>query len=403
MRIVTGRYTEAKVYASVIEDEALAQIKTLCDQESSIGSNIAIMPDVHAGKGCTIGTTMTIGNKIIPNLVGVDIGCGLSAVEASGEIDLSELDSAVINNIPCGFNIRNKEHRFVKELRLEELVCKEVINLERAKLSLGTLGGGNHFIEVNKSESGKIYIVVHSGSRNLGLQVAKHYQSLAYEKLKDSGFNEARQNMIRHYKMFGMERKLEQDLKELKKECLNAMVSYDLAYLVGKDFSDYIHDMKIVQEYASWNRQVMLGIIFNELKLKAVDKITTVHNYIDTNRMILRKGAVSAQADEILLIPINMRDGVLLCKGKGNKDWNYSAPHGAGRLMSRSKAKSEFTLEEFKRIMGEANIYSSSVGQETLDECPMAYKPIDVIKEDIKDTVEIIDVLKPIYNFKASE
>lgn len=368
MIIIKGQFNRAKVFTSVIDEGAMEQIKTLCNQEFTKDSKIRIMPDVHAGAGCTIGTTMTITDKVVPNLVGVDIGCGMETIRLkNSHIELSKLDKLIYERIPSGYKIRKKPHRYNENIDLSALKCRKGANLklERAILSLGTLGGGNHFIEGNKDEEGNIYIVVHSGSRHLGLEVATYYQKLAYETLKG-----------------------------------NEDIPKELAYLTGQLMEDYIHDMKLIQKFAVLNRKAMMDEIIKGMKLKVEEEFTTTHNYIDTKNMILRKGAVSAQKGEKLLIPINMRDGSLICIGKGNPDWNYSAPHGAGRLMSRNQAKSSLTLSEFKKVMD--GIYTSSVNRSTLDEAPMAYKDMDDILDNIGDTADLISIIKPIYNFKAS-
>ena len=393
-----GKYNTAKVFTEVIEETAIGQIIELCNQKFIAGETIRIMPDVHAGAGCTIGTTMTITDKIVPNLVGVDIGCGIYVTKLKDKhIELQKLDKVIREFVPSGFSVRSGVHDYAKYVNLGNLRCiKGVNNLDRIYQSLGTLGGGNHFIEVNKDSEGNLYLVIHSGSRNLGKQVAEYYQNLAIEKLS-SNLDEQKA-LIAKLKAEGRQSEIEAELKKLKRPVINKA----LAYVDGKDFEDYIHDMEITQNFAYWNRKAMAQVILKEMKIKVTleDEFTTVHNYIDTDSKILRKGAVSAQAGEILLIPINMRDGSLLCRGKGNADWNYSAPHGAGRLMSRSVAKESFTVNEFKKQMD--GIYTTSVGQSTLDECPMAYKGIDDIVGNIGDTVEILDTLKPIYNFKAS-
>ena len=393
-----GKYNAAKVFTEVIEETAIGQIIELCNQKFIAGETIRIMPDVHAGAGCTIGTTMTITDKIVPNLVGVDIGCGIYVTKLKDKhIELQKLDKVIREFIPSGFSVRSGVHDYAKYVNLGNLRCiKGVNNLDRIYQSLGTLGGGNHFIEVNKDSEGNLYLVIHSGSRNLGKQVAEYYQNLAIEKLS-SNLDEQKA-LIAKLKAEGRQSEIEAELKKLKRPVINKA----LAYVDGKDFEDYIHDMEITQNFAYWNRKAMAQVILKEMKIKVTleDEFTTVHNYIDTDSKILRKGAVSAQAGEILLIPINMRDGSLLCRGKGNADWNYSAPHGAGRLMSRSVAKESFTVNEFKKQMD--GIYTTSVGQSTLDECPMAYKGIDDIVNNIGDTVDILDILKPIYNYKAN-
>lgn len=361
---INGKYNRAIVYTDNIEDGATKQIETLCNEEFTKGSKIRIMPDVHCGVGCTIGTTMTIDDKVVPNLVGVDIGCGMEVIKIENKrIEPQKLDKLIYEKIPCGFKIRDKEHKFIDEIDLNELKCKDKINIVRARKSIGTLGGGNHFIEANKDNDGSIYIVIHSGSRNLGHEVASLYQKEAHKSF--NGNNK------------------------------------DLAYVSGELFKDYIHDMKIVQRFAELNRKAMIYEIIKGMKLKVSEEFTTIHNYIDTENMILRKGAVSAKKGEKLLIPINMRDGSVICIGKGNEDWNFSAPHGAGRIMSRSQAKNSFTLNQYKKTM--QGIFTTSVNKDTLDECPLAYKPIEEIMDNIKDTVEIVQKITPIYNFKAAE
>lgn len=355
---INGQYNTARVFTDDIEESAKAQIMAMCNQDFLDGSRIRIMPDVHAGKGCTIGTTMTIKNKVVPNYVGVDIGCGMETVRIREKrIELQKLDKLIRTKIPSGFNIRSKPHKYSDRIDVSKLCYYGGIKAKRALLSIGTLGGGNHFIEVDKDEAGNLYIVIHSGSRHVGVETANYYQNKAFKK--------------------------------------------GTPYCEGTLFDEYIHDMKIVQEYAMINRQAMMNEIVTEMKLHIEDQFTTVHNYIDTDSMILRKGAVSAKTGERLLIPINMRDGSIICTGKGNPDWNYSAPHGAGRLMSRIEAKQCFTVSEFKKQMD--GIYTTSVNASTLDECPMAYKSMSSIVENIKDTVDIVEIIKPIYNFKAGD
>ena len=398
MIILNGKYNSAEVFTENIDNQAIAQIISLCSQPFSAGSKIRIMPDVHAGSGCTIGTTMTITDKVVPNLVGVDIGCGMETVVLKEKhIELQKLDKLIYEKIPSGFEIRQKPHRFAEKIDLSELYCIEHINPVRAELSIGTLGGGNHFIEADKGSDGKIYIVIHSGSRHLGVEVAKYYQNEAYRRLNKSSAKEV-QELIDRLKAEGRERQIQQELKKLA-NTKRTDVPKHLAYTEGELFFHYIHDMKLVQKFAEINRQAMMTEIIKGMGLHITESFTTIHNYIDTDSMILRKGAVSAQKGERLLIPVNMRDGSLLCTGKGNADWNYSAPHGAGRLMSRSEAKESFTVSEYKKQM--KGIYTTSVNSGTLDECPMAYKSIEDIVNNIGDTVEINDIIKPIYNFKA--
>ena len=394
---IKGKYNTAKVFTDVVDEASVRQITELCCQEFTSGEKIRMMPDVHAGTGCVIGTTMTVTDRIVPNLVGVDIGCGMETVLLKNKhIELEQLDKLIYEKIPSGFAVRSKPHKYFRETDLSKLRCADKIDLRRAELSLGTLGGGNHFIEADKGESG-IYIVIHSGSRHLGTEVAKYYQNAAYDELNSADEAEVFA-LIAELKAAGRQTEIQRELKKLK-NVKRTPVPKHLAYLRGKLFDDYIHDMKIVQHYASLNRRAMMDEIISGMKLKPAEQFTTIHNYMDTENMILRKGSVSAQAGEKLIIPINMRDGSLICIGKGNPDWNFSAPHGAGRLMSRSEAKESFTVSEFKKQM--KGIYTTSVSSGTLDECPMAYKNMEDIAGNIGDTAEIAEIIKPIYNFKA--
>ena len=400
IRIVQGEYNSAKVFTDVVEDTAIAQIKTLCDQPFTQGTQIRVMPDVHAGAGCTIGTTMTIADAIVPNLVGVDIGCGMEVVKIKNKfIEPQKLDKVVRATVPAGFSIRSQAHAYAEDIDLSELYCASRLDLGRAYRSLGTLGGGNHFIEADKDEDGGIYLIIHSGSRHLGLEVAKYYQNLAWDSLNSVPQDEIRA-LIERYKAEGRTEEIQSALETLTKG-VSTDIPRSLAYVTGSLFDAYIHDMKIVQHFAMLNRKAMAREIMKEMKLKPEGSFTTIHNYIDTDSMILRKGAVSAKAGETLIIPINMRDGCLLCTGKGNPDWNYSAPHGAGRLMSRKAARESFTVSAFRKEMN--GIYTTSVSSETLDECPMAYKRMEDIVDNIAPTVSIDRVIKPIYSFKAGE
>ena len=400
MFTIEGKANTAKVFTEVIDEGAVRQIKELCDQDWAAGSQIRIMPDVHAGAGCTIGTTMTITDKAVPNLVGVDIGCGMETVRLKEtHIELQKLDKLIYERIPSGFDIRDTPHRFAEHIDLTELFCYDEINPLRAERSIGTLGGGNHFIEADKGSDGSVYIVIHSGSRHLGVETAKFYQEEAFKRL--NGCSKADiSGLIAQMKAQGREKEIQSEIVRLKNE-VRTSVPRHLAYCEGELFDQYIHDMKLVQEFAMLNRQAMMDEIIKGMGLHVRERFTTIHNYIDTEEMILRKGAVSAKAGEKLLIPINMRDGSLICTGKGNPDWNCSAPHGAGRLMSRTAAKNSFTVSEFRKQMN--GIFTTSVNSATLDECPMAYKSMEDIVENIGDTVEINDVIKPIYNFKAGE
>lgn len=393
-----GKYGDAKIFTDVADEASIAQVIMLLNQEFIKGSRVRLMPDIHAGAGCTVGTTMTITDKIVPNLVGVDIGCGMETVKIREKhIELQKLDKLIYEKIPSGFNIRDKAHRFFKDFPLEELYCYKEINPIRAEKSLGTLGGGNHFIEADKNDQGDIYIVIHSGSRHLGLEVANYYQNEGYNALNGSSKKDI-ELLIADLKAQGKEKSIQKAIKALK-NTKTTNIPKQLAYVEGELFDRYIHDMKIVQKFAELNRQAMTEEILKGMKLHPEEQFTTIHNYIDTENMILRKGAVSAKEGEKLLIPINMRDGSLICRGKGCEDWNCSAPHGAGRLMSRASAKQSFTVSEFKKQM--EGIYTTSVGADTLDECPMAYKGMEDIVDNIGETAEITEIIKPIYNFKA--
>lgn len=393
-----GKYAQAKVFTDVVDEASISQVINLLNQPYVEGSRIRMMPDIHAGAGCTIGTTMTIGDKVCPNLVGVDIGCGMETVRIREKhIEMQKLDKLIRQEIPSGFGIRSTPHRFIQEVDLSELYCAKHVQIGKAELSIGTLGGGNHFIEADKDEDGNIYIVIHSGSRHLGLEIANYYQEAGYKALTTYSKAET-QEIIERMKAEGREKEISSQLKKLKKEC---KVPKPLAYVEGELLEQYLHDMSIAQEFARLNRKAMMDVIMKGMKFHAEETFTTIHNYIDVGNRILRKGAVSAQEGEKLLIPINMRDGSLICIGKGNEDWNYSAPHGAGRLMSRSEAKERFTVSEFKHEM--EGIYSTSVSRSTLDESPMAYKGMQDIVDNIGPTAEIVSIIKPIYNFKAGE
>ena len=381
---------DIKIYATTLEDVAFEQIKELGEFEPYQDSKIRIMPDCHAGVGCTIGTTMEIKDKITPNLVGVDIGCGMLTVKLKEtDIDLQKLDSVINEFIPNGFNIHSEPKA---DFDFDKLLAKN-LNIGRATLSIGSLGGGNHFIEVGKNSKGELFLVIHSGSRNIGGQVAKYYQDIAIEKLTDN--SKEREELIERLKKEGKQNEIGEELKKLKKPIINK----DLAYLTDDDFDNYMRDMELMQKFAALNRRTMANIVLDKAGLSEAEAFETIHNYIDFKRMILRKGAVSAENGEILLIPINMCDGSIIAKGKGNEDWNYSAPHGAGRLMGRNEAHKKLNFDEFKEQM--KDVYSTSVLTETLDEAPNAYKSMNEIIEAIGETVEIIDIIKPIYNFKA--
>ena len=396
---IKGKVNTAICFARVVEDEAIEQIRRMCDTEMTRGSQIRIMPDVHAGKGCTIGTTMTITDKAVPNVVGVDIGCGMYTVKLGQvDIDFEKVDEAC-HIIPSGFDTWES----VKwPFDLTELRCyRELERAKRLSKSLGTLGGGNHFIEIDVAADGTKYLVIHSGSRNLGKQVAEYYQQLAIDLNhgKEEYFAK-RDQIIAEYKAAGRKKEIQSALKALKWEKKDASVPDDLCYLYGKYLEDYLHDVVICQRFARLNREHMAEVILEYIGLEAQEAFHTIHNYIDTDEMILRKGAIAAHEGELVLIPINMRDGSVLATGKGNPDWNFSAPHGAGRIMSRSKAKDVIEMEDYRKAM--EGIYTTSVNPSTLDEAPMAYKSLEDIIDVIEEAVDVIEVLKPVFNYKAS-
>ena len=397
---IRGRCGTAIAYAKVIEEEAVEQIRRMCDYEFTEGASIRIMPDVHWGKGCTIGTTMTVRDKVVPNLVGVDIGCGMYTVDlGNGEIDLVRFDEAA-HFVPSGRGLwEGRQEKF----DLLALRCyRSLKDTKRIARSLGTLGGGNHFIEIDRSADGTNYLVIHTGSRNLGKQVAEHYQNIAIDLShgKDELFR-ARDELIRRYKAEGRRSELQEAIKALNRDfkARAAEIPADLAFLFGSYLEDYLHDIEICQSFARRNREVIARVLLERAGLTAGEAFHTVHNYIDTDERILRKGAIAAHAGERVLIPINMRDGSILAVGRGDPDWNYSAPHGAGRLMSRTAAKERLSMEEFRETM--ADVYTTAVNENTLDEAPMAYKSLADILDVIEDSVDVIEVLKPIYNFKA--
>lgn len=396
---IKGKINTAICYAKVVEDEAIEQIRRMCDYEFTQDSKIRIMPDVHAGKGCTIGTTMTVTDKVVPNIVGVDIGCGMYTVNLGKEsIDLEKLDEAA-HFIPSGMNIwEGRQERF----DLQELRCyRSLRNTKWLERSLGTLGGGNHFIEVDRASDETNYLVIHTGSRNLGKQVAEIYQQLAIDlnKGKETYFQQ-RDEIIRTYKEQGRRKEIQKALEAISWNQRETTMPEDLCFLYGQFYEDYMHDVEICQRFARRNREKIAEILLARTGMTAGEAFHTIHNYIDTDEMILRKGAIAAHAGEKVLIPINMRDGSVLAIGKGNPEWNFSAPHGAGRIMSRTKAKSELNLDEYRKAM--AGVYTTSVNEATLDEAPMAYKSLEDIIDVIKESVDVIEVMKPIYNFKAN-
>ncbi len=402
MTHIVGKFNTAVCFTDTLEPTAYSQIETVCNEEAFANSKIRIMPDVHAGKGCTIGTTMTIVDKVVPNMVGVDIGCGMYTVNLGKiDIDFEKFDEAA-HAIPCGRNVwEGRLERF----DLTALRCyRNLKDSKRLERSLGTLGGGNHFIEIDADTDGNKYLIIHSGSRNLGTQVADFYQALAIDlNLGKEEYFKQREEIIRTYKEQGRRSEIQSTLKQMEKEWEDKepTIPRELCYLYGSFMEDYLHDIDICQRFAKRNREKMAEILLEKNCFEALDAFHTIHNYIDVDEMILRKGSVSAREGERILIPINMRDGSLICVGKGNADWNYSAPHGAGRLMSRSTAFEQLTMEEYQTQM--AGIYTTCVSTSTLDESPMAYKNMDEIVANIEPTADIIAHIKPIYNFKAAE
>lgn len=397
---IKGKVATAIAYANVIEDAAIEQIRRMCDYAFTEGSKIRIMPDVHAGKGCTIGTTMTIHDKAVPNVVGVDIGCGMYTVRLlETEIDFEHLDEAA-HYVPSGMNVWEGRR---ESFDLEALRCyRELKDAKRLQRSLGTLGGGNHFIEVDRASGGTLYLVIHTGSRNLGKQVAEYYQHLAVELNQGrEEYFKKRDALIAEYKAAGRRKEIQAALKALHWADKPLSVPEDLCFLYGEYLENYLHDVEICQRFARRNRELIAQILLERAGLTGADGFHTIHNYIDTDEMILRKGAIAAHKGEKVLIPINMRDGSVLAIGRGNPEWNYSAPHGAGRLMSRGAARETLSMEAYTEAM--KGIYTTSVNPSTIDEAPMAYKSLEDIIDVIRDSVDVVDIMKPIYNFKASD
>jgi tRNA-splicing ligase RtcB (3'-phosphate/5'-hydroxy nucleic acid ligase) len=396
---ITGTRTEAKVFSNYPQETALAQIEELCNQEFLKDTKISIMPDYHAGKGCVIGTTIQLKDKVVPNLVGVDVGCGVLTVKLQDKkVDFNKLDNVIRTYVPSGQELHSEETvKFISTSfpLTDEYKAKHILSQGKSEYSLGTLGGGNHFIEVSVDDAGCHYLTIHTGSRYVGSKIAQYYQKVAISKLRQQDLT----MIIEQLKREGRQNEIQSAIQSFKDT--NPVIPNDLAYLEGEDFHDYIHDMKLAQAFAKANREEIARAITENMGFEVDDRFDTVHNYIDTENMILRKGAVSAQSGERLIIPINMRDGSILAVGKGNEDWNYSAPHGAGRVLSRTKAMNSLNMEEFHQTM--KGIWTTSVSKETLDEAPMAYKPIHEILEKIDETVEIVGIIKPVYNFKASE
>lgn len=403
MMEIRGKVNTAICYATIVEDEAIEQIRRMCDYDFTAGAQIRIMPDVHAGKGCTIGTTMTITDKAVPNIVGVDIGCGMYTVNLGQvAIDFEQVDAAA-HEIPSGVHVWEN---CMEPFDLTGLRCYENLQqIDRLERSLGTLGGGNHFIEIDVAADGTKYLIIHSGSRNLGKQVAEFYQKLAIALHEGRIDYAARHNeIIRTYTAQGRQSEIQTALKALDRERSERAATEippDLCYLYGAHLADYLHDVEICQRFARRSREKMAETILEKTGMSALSSFHTIHNYIDTEEMILRKGAIAAHEGELVLIPINMRDGSVLARGKGNPEWNYSAPHGAGRLMSRSEARKTLDLEAYRKTM--AGVYTTSVNASTIDEAPMAYKSLEDMMDVIQASVDVLEVLKPIYNFKASE
>lgn len=407
---LSGKYNTCKIFTDNCDNETISQLTNLLNQESVKGSKIRIMPDTHAGKGCVIGTTMTLQDKVIPNLVGVDIGCGMLAIKLKEkEINLKLLDEVINKYVPAGFEIHESP---VSRSFADKIIAP--VDVDKAFKSLSSLGGGNHFLEIDRDSRGNLWLVVHTGSRHLGIEVCEYYQNRAYEELQESAKGGSLKQLINstisELKTAHREKEISKQIEKIKADYErenNTKVPRELAYLTGQDFDDYIHDMQLTQQHAAINRKCIADTIITKMDLHPVSKdccydedyFDTIHNYIDCDNMILRKGSVSAELGERLIIPMNMRDGSLICIGKGNPDWNYSAPHGAGRIMSRSQAKDKVNLDDFEESM--KGIFSTSVCASTIDESPFVYKPMQEIMDNIKDTVEIVDIIKPIYNFKA--
>jgi tRNA-splicing ligase RtcB (3'-phosphate/5'-hydroxy nucleic acid ligase) len=396
---VSGTQTEAKVFSNYPQETAIEQIKELCNQAFLKDTKISIMPDYHAGKGCVIGTTIQLKDRVVPNLVGVDVGCGVLTVKLRDrKVDFNKLDNVIRTYVPSGQELHSDETvRFISTSfpSITEYKAKQILSQGRSEYSLGTLGGGNHFIEVSVDSDGSHYLTIHTGSRYVGSKIAQYYQKVAISRLRKQDLS----IIIDQLKLEGKQNEIQTAIQSYKEQ--NPAIPNDLAYLDGEDFNDYIHDMKLSQAYAKANREEIARTITEKMGFEELDRFDTVHNYIDTENMILRKGAVSAQDGERLIIPINMRDGSILAVGKGNAEWNFSAPHGAGRVLSRTKAMKTLNMEEFHQTM--KGVWTTSVSEETLDEAPMAYKPIDEILEKIDETVEVVGLIKPVYNFKASD
>ncbi|WP_312473353.1 RtcB family protein [Neobacillus sp.] len=396
---VTGSQTKAKIFSNYPQETALEQIQELCNQAFLKDTKISIMPDYHAGKGCVIGTTIQLKDKVVPNLVGVEVGCGVLTVKLQDKkVDFNKLDNIIRTYVPSGQELHSDETvGFINTSfpAIQEFKAEHILNENRSLYSLGTLGGGNHFIEISVDSDGYHYLTIHTGSRYVGAKIATYYQKVAISKLRQHDLTE----IIEKLKGEGRNKEIQTVIQSYKEK--NPVIPNDLAFLEGEDFQHYIHDMKLAQSFAKANREEIARSITDNMGFEEMDRFDTVHNYIDTDNLILRKGAVSAQKGERLIIPINMRDGSILAVGKGNEEWNYSAPHGAGRVLSRTKAMKTLNMEDFHNTM--KDVWTTSVSEETLDEAPMAYKSMNEILEKVEETVEIAGFIKPVYNFKASE
>lgn len=392
-----------KIFTNNIEQSAKEQIDLLLEQEAFKDCKVRIMPDVHAGAGCVIGFTGDLGNKVIPNIVGVDIGCGMLCANLGNiDIDLQQLDKIIRENIPSGMNVHNEK---VGDFDLTKLYCfKELKNVDGwLEKSLGTLGGGNHFIEIDVDDDNNKYLVIHTGSRNLGKQVCEIYQNKAIEYCSfKKEMQEEKENTIKLLKEQGREKEIQQSLIDISnKYDGKTKLPKDLCYIENEERDKYLHDMELCQQFAVLNRSYIAYKICKELNILCENYFQCIHNYINFEDNIVRKGAISAREGERVIIPMNMRDGCIIGIGKGNEDWNYSAPHGAGRVMSRNIARKTLNIDDYKKSMD--GIYTTSVNEDTIDESPMVYKPVEEILEHIKDTLEIEKIIKPIYNFKANE
>ena len=397
---IKGKFATAICYAKEIEDGAAEQIRTMCDQKFTEGCRVRIMPDVHAGKGCTIGTTMTIRGKAVPNVVGVDIGCGMYTTKLGNKrVDFARVDE-ICHWIPSGMNVWESRR---EPFDLEQLRCFSKLKQKTwLKNSLGTLGGGNHFIEIDQSEDGTYWLVIHSGSRNLGKQVCEYYQQLAVDIAEGKeAYMESSPELIEQLKAEGRQQEIQKELDALRLRLNHKTAPDSLCHLEGQHLEDYLHDVKICQEFAVRNREIMAGLILKKTGMIGLESFHTVHNYIDTDEMILRKGAIAAHAGERVLIPINMRDGSIIAIGRGNEEWNYSAPHGVGRIMSRKTARDTLSLDDYRAAM--KGIYTTTATQETIDEAPMAYKRMEDIIDAVREAVDIVEIIRPVYNFKAAE